>query len=148
MALLLGTLVMTANFTFAVNRSVRGNESALVFGRLAMVMAAALGLYLSIRLKVNDDDDDQAAAALQTPILLTFGDRALGIVRRYPVASVAFATIVAFAWTLGHVETTSLIAALPRGIAEAVSVIAGFVFLGPALGLRASANPIGNESVG
>lgn len=144
-ALLVASLFMAANFTLVILQSVNVNETSLICGSLVMVVAAALGLYATFNLRVNGSDEDPSAAIFHPPILFALGDRVLDLVRRYPVVSVVLATAAAFPWALGRAEETSLIASLPWGIAEAFSVIIGFLILGPALGLRSRAIPLGKE---
>jgi hypothetical protein len=64
-----------------------------------------------------------------------FGERAFGFVQQRPFFSTVAAALVAAGFTMWHAETT-LSGSVPWGIAEIVSVVAGFVLLGSFLGLR------------
>jgi hypothetical protein len=135
-ALMVGILTMSANFILEVHRTTPMHRVPLIFGALSMFLAAGGGLLSSIKLRVNPSFENLEVNSIQPHLLFTLGESALNVIRRYPVRSVAVATIVATAWVMFHAENSSLVGALPWGIAEAVFVLCGFFFLGPALELR------------
>ena len=135
-ALLSGVIAMTANFIFDINRGARTNKLALILGASSMFIVASVGLLNVLRLKVNPADEDAEASTTPAHVVFTLGDIVIKVVRRYPIPSCVFITSIATAWTMTHAETKTFTGSWPWGIAEAVSVIAGFLLLGPTLGLR------------
>jgi hypothetical protein len=135
-ALLSGVLAMTANFIFDIDRGARVNKLALILGASSMFIAAGVGLLTALRLKVNPTYEDVEVSTTPSNIVFTLGDSAIKVVSRYPILSCIFITSVATAWIMTHAETPRFAGALPWGIAEAVSVITGFLLLGPTLELR------------
>ena len=137
-ALLAGASTMTVNFFFDAQHSKGANGISLAVGALLMVIAAGFGLFGVWRLKVNALDDDPDANAFRTRGLYVFGESAVGCVRRYPASACTIVAIAATAWIMSHAETATLVGSLPWGSAEFASVVAGFLILGPTLGLRST----------
>ena len=135
-ALLSAVFAMTANFIFDFARDSHVNKLALILGASSMFIAAGVGLFNVLRLRVNSAYEDVEASVSPAHIVFTFGDSTIKVVRRFPAPSCLIATSFATAWIMTHAETPTFTGALPWGIAEAVSVLAGFLLLGPTLGLR------------
>jgi hypothetical protein len=105
-------------------------------------VAVAVGLFTTLRLDVNADADDPFGADERSGRgLLHLGESTVGVVNRHPVLACTAAVAVATTWAMRQAEASSIAAALPWGIAEAVTVVAAFVLLGPTLGLRHAQPP-------
>ncbi len=140
-ALFSGALSVTVSMLMGAEQASQLNGIALALGVLAMLVVATVGLVMIVRLDVNAQDDIDDAVrgdAVASSIFVLMGESVTGFVNRRPVVSCAAATVVATMWAMSRAEATSITAALPWGIAEAVTVIAAFVLLGPTLGLRRS----------
>ena len=135
-ALLSGVFAMTANFIFEIIRGSYINKLALILGGISMFVAASVGLLNALRLKVNPDFEDAETSVVPAYIVFSLGDSVLEVVRRFPILSCLFVTSIATAWTMRHTEATTFTGSLPWGIAEAASVVVGFLLLGPTLELR------------
>jgi hypothetical protein len=140
LALWVGVLGVTTNFVLDARRAPDVNGIALAAGAVAMISVATAGLVVLVRLDVNAGDDDDVATptAGEWSALLRAGDSAMRVVNRHPMVSCAAATIAATTWAMFQAEAPSVMAALPWGVGEAVTVVAAFVLLGPTLGLRES----------
>lgn len=118
----------------ALNRLTDPNRAAAVVGGVIMIGAAAAAIATTCRLRVNPSDD-ATDAQLDPGGLFGLTERFIELVRHRPVVSCTAAAALS-AWpAMAHAETT-FTGALPWGVIQAATVIAAFVVLGPALGLR------------
>jgi hypothetical protein len=113
----------------------RGWHHASLVGGLVLLLGSAVLLsapFFRLRLNVQDE----ATADGDIPVgALGIGERVIALVRRHPAAMCAVVAVVAAAGAMSHAETT-VVGALPWGIAQVAAVVLGFVVLGPRLGLR------------
>jgi hypothetical protein len=123
-----------STMSLALNRLVDPNRATLAIGGVIMVCAAGTAIAAAHRLQVNpsDDADDRPD---DTSRFLGVGERVIEFVRAHPVASCGGAAALSVWPAMSHAETT-LAGALPWGMAQAATVVMGFILLGPALGLR------------
>lgn len=138
-ALSAGVLAVTINMFLDARQASHANGIALAAGATVMIVAATAGLVTAMHLDVNAADDDVEAGGSGSPALLMIGEALISLVHRFPVLSCAAATLAATTWAMSQAETATIVGSLPWGISEAAAVIAGFVLLGPALGLRSAA---------
>ena len=116
------------------HRLVHPNALTLSIGCTWMVAAPIVGGVLTTRLRVNASDDAPADEPISSGVF-GFGERAIAVVRQHPLPACALATLGASASAMSRAETT-VSGALPWGIAQAITVVACFVLLGPTLHLR------------
>ena len=120
------------------DRLVDPNTATLVAGSALMIAAASFADLRVRYLNVNAlDDDTTAAFRADVSSAFAWGERAIGVVRRHPVASCAVAAALTAIPAMSHAETT-LSGATPWGLLQGASVVLGFIVLGPTLGLRES----------
>jgi hypothetical protein len=136
LALFGGVLAVTTNMALDAYQAAHANVMPLAVGAAAMIAAVTAGLLVAIRLDVNTTDNDSQAAGADTPDLLLAGESAIAFVHHHPVLCCLAATGAATTWAMTQTDASSITAALPWGISEAVTVITAFVLLGPTLGLR------------
>jgi len=136
LALECGVVALTTNFIFDVYRVTDTNRVAFTIGSAAMLMSAGVGLFYALTLQVNEGDEDQVLHSTQDRNVLSLGESALHLVRRFPVLSCSSVTALSVVWVMAHAESTSFFAAYPWGVAQAIAVVTGFLFLGPKLGVR------------
>jgi hypothetical protein len=123
-----------------------GWRHGAVLGGLALIVGGlVLATLLLPRLRINRHDEATAGDAAPSPVL-ALGERAIAVVRRHPVPSCALVAVVAGAGAMSHAET-SVLAALPWGIGQALAVVVGYVWLGPSLGLRARPRAEGQPAI-
>lgn len=142
LALVCGVVALTTNFIFDVYRVTDTNRVALTIGSASMFMSAGVGLFYALTLQVNEGDEDRVIQSTQDRNLLSLGASALHLVRRFPVLSCSSVTALSVVWVMAHAESPSFFAAYPWGVAQAIAVVTGFLFLGPKLGLRGDAEPV------
>lgn len=135
-ALTIGAVSMAANFFFDAHQGTPRSRDFLLIGALLMTIVAVVGLTSSIKLHVNASCENIAMCSDQPRALIKIWESIINLVRRFPFSSLLFGTVTASAWVILHAETSTFVGALPWGVAEAVAVVAGFLFLGPILGLR------------
>jgi hypothetical protein len=118
----------------ALDRLADPNRATLAVGGVIMVCTAGIAIGAAHRLRMNasDDADDGPDA---TSRFLDIGERVIGLSRAHPVVTCAGVAALSVWPAMSHAETT-LAGALPWGIAQAATVVLGFIVLGPALGLR------------
>jgi hypothetical protein len=133
-ALGVAAVAWVATIAFASSRLVQPNPTTLVLGGAVMLASAGVAIMRVRRLPMNLQDDAPPQVERSDGVLL-LAERSIGIVRHHPVLScLVFAGMSAVPAT-SHAET-ALSGALPWGLAQAVSVVLGFITLGPLLGLR------------
>ncbi len=135
-ALSIGTATMAANFIFDMHRGTPRSGMVLTVGASSMVLVAVIGLTSVIKLPVNSSSENLDLHSSHPRALFEIGESTINLVRRFPFLSSLFTVLAASAWVMAHAESSTFIGAFPWGIAEAISVIAGFLFLGRTLGLR------------
>jgi hypothetical protein len=105
----------------------------LTAGLVAMIAGAvAAAAFVLRRISTAAAPADERPLA---PGWLAVGERVIAWCGRRPWLTCGLVTLASSAAAMRHAETT-LIGALPWGLAEAVAVVAGYVALGPALELR------------
>ena len=133
-ALVVAAVAWCATSALAFSRLVQPNAATLVLGGAVMLASAGSAAVVVHRLPVNLQDDAPAQGGRADGALL-LAERSIEIVRRHPAPScLALATLSALP-AMSHAETT-LSGAIPWGLAQAGSVVVGFIVLGPLLGLR------------
>ena len=145
-----GLIVAALGWTLALIGAI-GNRPeirtvTLVAGIVVMAgaaLTAALTASFAVRHGYEDaadaGDADTGTAEVwvgPTGVLLGLGERAVGVVRRWPVPVCAVVAIVGGLLAMAGAETT-VVGALPSGLFEAAAVVGGFIVLRPRLGLRA-----------
>ena len=134
-ALSLAAAAWCAAMALATGQLVQPNVATLVLGGTVMLVSAAAGFVGVFRLSMNLQDEP-ASARERSGGRLGLAERSLDVVRRHPIPScLVFAGLTAVP-AITHAETT-LRGAVPWGLAQAASVVVGFVLLGPLLELRA-----------
>ena len=104
----------------------------LTAGLVAMIAGAVAAATLALRRLGTTTSVDNAPFDTGW---LAMGERLIAWVGRHPVVSCGLVSVASGMGAMRHAETT-MIGALPWGIAQAVAVVAGYVALGPALELR------------
>jgi hypothetical protein len=123
-----------STMSLALNRLVDPNRATLAIGGVIMVCSAVTAIAAAHRLQVNPSDDADDGPD-DTSRFLGVGERVIEFVREHPVVSCAGAAALSVWPAMSHAETT-LAGAVPWGIAQAATIVLGFIVLGPALGLR------------
>ena len=132
-ALGVAALGWSSALLLTARRTAQRDLSTLIPGVAVMIVAAAASIGATYHLRVNPDDDDVVVPS--RPDVLGLPEQAIGVVRRHPVLSCLAVAPLAGLATMSHAETTVL-GALPWGLAEVGAVALAFVVLGPALDLR------------
>jgi hypothetical protein len=123
-----------ATMALASSRLVQPNATTLVLGGIVMLVSAGVAVVVVQRLPMNLMDEATSEAE-RTGGVLVLAERSVGIVRRHPVLSCLLFAGLSAVPAMSHAETT-LSGAIPWGLAQAASVVLGFIVLGPLLGLR------------
>ncbi len=140
-----GGLVI-ASTAWLATMSVRTGEASLVdeagtvAGAVLMVAGTLVAAVFAIRHRAQPLESDANSAPLRAGLIANGGERIVDLVVAHPIAACVATLLVASASAMSHAETTVL-GALPWGVGEAAAVVAGFVLLGPALGLRRRPEP-------
>ena len=116
-------------------RLVHPNATTLALGGAAMLLSAGLAVVVVHRLPMNLQDESPSPSEGSAGTLV-LAERSIDVVRRHPVLACAVVAGLSAVPAMSHAETT-LSGAVPWGVAQAASVVLGFVLLGPLLGLRA-----------
>ena len=133
-ALAVAAVAWCVTIALASSRLVQPNTTTLFVGATVMLASASVATVLVHRLPMNLADEAPPQGERAGGVLV-LAERAVGVVRAHPVFScLVFAGLSAVPAT-SHAETT-LSGAIPWGIAQAASVVFGFILLGPLLGLR------------
>ena len=140
-ALGIAAVAWCAAMALAGGRLGHPNATTLTLGGAVMLLSAGVAVVVVHRLPMNLQDESPSPSEGSAGTLV-LAERLIDVVRHHPVlACVVFASLSAVP-AMSHAETT-LSGAVPWGVAQAASVVLGFVLLGPLLGLRAS--PIGRQ---
>jgi hypothetical protein len=116
------------------------HRGALASGRFlvagfALMAAGVVGAAVMMRPTRTAVGSEPREPELAPAGFAFIGERAFGFVQRHPFFSTVGVGLLAAGVTMLHAETT-LSGSVPWGVAEIVSVVAGFVLLGSHLGLR------------
>ena len=103
---------------------------------VVMIAGSLAGLVAHTKLKINSFFEFQEGYSVYSPRILSFGERAIGTIKRHPTAPLLLIAILSGLSGMNKAETSTLPQALPWGVAEVVATILGFFLLGPYLGLR------------
>ncbi|MDP9240920.1 MAG: hypothetical protein M3O55_09830 [Actinomycetota bacterium] len=133
-ALGVAAVAWCATMALASSRLVQPNSTTLILGGAMMLVSASIATVVVRRLPMNLQDDAPSQGE-RADGALVLAERSIGIVRQHPVLScLVFAALSALP-AMSHAEAT-LSGAVPWGLAQAASVVLGFIALGPLLGLR------------
>jgi hypothetical protein len=138
-AIFSGALVVAATawaFTVSLygHTLTHADHVALVAG-VGLMLLGAVASVVACALVVVNPLDDATDAPTTASGFLALPERCVSLAPRHPVSTCAGAAVVAALAAMSHAETTVVAASL-WGAIEAAFVIAGFIVLGPRLGLR------------
>jgi hypothetical protein len=133
-ALGLAAVAWGTTMALASSRLVQPNATTLVLGGLVMLVSASVAVVV-VHQSPTNLLDGAASQVERTGGALVLPERSIDIVRRHPVLSCLLAAGLSAVPAMSHAETT-LSGAVPWGLAQALSVVVGFVVLAPLLGLR------------
>jgi len=102
------------------------------------LMVAGTILAVSTARRATPPSQGNAAGADKKRFVLGWGERAVTLIRRYPIVACAGVVAVGTFAAMSGAEST-VVGSLPVGVLEAIAIVAGFTFLGPRLGLRTAA---------
>ena len=135
-SLQVGVAAISLNFIIDSIQNKNPNRAALVLSMVVMIAGSIAGLVALTKLKINSFFEFQEGYSVYSPRILSFGERAIGTIKRHPTAPLLLIAILSGLSGMNKAETSTLPQALPWGVAEVVATILGFFLLGPYLGLR------------
>jgi hypothetical protein len=110
------------------------NATALALGSALMAIGPVAGwLFLAQQRGKPDDVIDSTPVDARGGF--GFGEQVIALLRRHALVSCGVVALVSATAAMRHAETT-VVGALPWGIAQAASVIGAYLLLGPTLQLR------------
>jgi hypothetical protein len=133
--LVVATLGWTLALVLAIANRPYARMTTLVTGIALMAIGALLAAASAHRPTLTDIDDSMDLPARSSRSVLGLGERLIQVVRRWPSSVCGVVAGVGALVAMSGAETT-VTGAIPSGIFEASAIVAGFVLLGPRLGLR------------
>ena len=133
-ALAIAAVSWSVTTALASDRLVRPNSTTLVLGAAVMLVSAGVAVGMVHRLPLNLVDEGPSGSE-PAGGAFTLAERGVGFVRAHPVLCCLVLAGFSAVPAMSHAETT-LSGSLPWGLAQAASVVVGFLALGPLLGLR------------
>ena len=110
-------------------------EAGTVVGVVLMVFGALAAVSFAARHRAELADAVGSPIPAPSGLIAGSGERVIDLAQAYPVVTCVVTAGLAAASAMSYAETTVL-GAVPWGLGEAAAVVAGFVLLGPSLGLR------------
>ncbi len=110
-------------------------EAGTVVGVLLMLVGALAAVSFAVGHRAEPADADGSPIPAPSGRIVGSGERVIDLARAHPVVTCIVTAGVAAASAMSHAETTVL-GGVTWGLGEAAAVVAGFVLLGPTLGLR------------
>lgn len=124
----------------AAHRGAISGGSNLAVGITLLAVGVASSAVAVLRGTRITDNAELGESATWGPAPGFIGERIVAFARRHPTGTAVATSAIAAAFAMWHAETT-LSGSLVWGVAEMVAVVAGFVLLGPHLGLRGPTTP-------
>jgi hypothetical protein len=124
----------------AAHRGAISGGSTLVAGIVVIAIGVISAAFVvAQRTRITNTAETRKSVA-PSPGSLFVGERIIGFVRLHPITAAVATSVLAAAMAMWHAETT-LSGSLVWGFAEIGAVVAGFLLLGPLLGLRSQTKP-------